>query len=84
MCNKNKNDGQYDERGAAPCKCCKRSKKLSYPKIVNVDELYYAQCPECRFYDIYEFLGVSEKRAIEIWNETMELKKDALARRAYR
>ena len=63
---------ELNDEGAAPCKhCLKSKKKFVYPKIVNVDELYYAQCPECKYYDIYEFLGLSYKKAIKIWNNTM-------------
>ena len=53
---------ELNNEGAAPCKhCLKSKKKFVYPKIVNVDELYYAQCPDCKYYDIYEFLGLSYK-----------------------
>lgn len=64
---------ELNEEGAAPCKHCLRSKKkkVVYPKIVNVEGLYYAQCPECSYYDIYEFLGASHKKAIQVWNNTM-------------
>ena len=30
----------YDEKGAAPCKFCKRGGRIVYPKIVEIDELY--------------------------------------------
>ena len=35
--------------------------------------LYYAKCSnlECDKYDPYEFIGVTEKAAIENWNDTM-------------
>lgn len=69
---KKKLDVQLNEEGAAPCKHCMKVKKRAvYPRIVDVDDLYYAQCPECKYYDIYEFLGLSHKKAIQIWNNTM-------------
>ena len=65
----------YNEEGALPCKCCKRKGKIVYPKIVEItgEELFYAQCPECKNkkWDIYEFLGPSKKGAIKTWNYTM-------------
>ena len=65
----------YDERGAAPCKTCKKAGIIVYPNIVEIpnDELYYAQCPKCknRKWDIYEFLGTNKKKAIQVWNATM-------------
>ena len=37
-----------NSEGMAPCKhCLSRKKKLVYPKIVEIDDLYYAQCPKC-------------------------------------
>lgn len=64
-----------DERGAAPCKYCKKHGKLFYPNIVEItgEDLYYAQCPNCKNkkWDIYEFLGTSERKAIQVWNNTM-------------
>ena len=73
MCSKVKSE--RNEEGAAPCKCClHRKHKLVYPKVVEIDELYYAQCPECTYYNQYEFLGCSKKRSIENWNSTMESK----------
>jgi hypothetical protein len=63
---------EYNEDGAAPCKYCKRNKIKSYPYISRVDDLYYAKCPHCNHFDPYEFLGISKKRTIEHWNETME------------
>lgn len=68
---------KFNEKGAAPCKNCKRHKKLSYPKISVIDDLYYAICPNCNYYDQYEFLAISEKKAIENWNDTMLNKKDS-------
>ena len=29
----------YDERGAAPCKFCRKGGHLVYPKIVEIDDL---------------------------------------------
>lgn len=69
-----KQKDERDERGAAPCKHCKRHKIISYPKIVEVDDLYYARCPKCNYYDDYEFLALSKKKAINVWNITMENK----------
>lgn len=70
------NKVNYNEKGAAPCKYCKRKGKISYPFISNVEDLYYAKCPNCNYYDPYEFLGISEKKAIANWNETMLNKTD--------
>lgn len=64
-----------DERGAAPCKHCKRMGTIVYPVIVEItgEDLYYAQCPKCknRKWDLYEFLGTNKKKAIQVWNATM-------------
>lgn len=72
---------EYNDRGAAPCKHCKKStKQLIYPKVVEVEGLFYAQCsnPKCHHSDKYEYLGVSEKRTIENWNRAMEGRQDEL------
>lgn len=63
----------YNEDGAAPCKHCKRKKILVYPRVIEIngEDLYYAQCPNCKHWDIYEFLGSSKKNAIRRWNEAM-------------
>lgn len=69
----------YDERGAAPCKHCrKKSKLIIYPKVVEVEGLYYAQCPnpKCHGSDKYEYLGTNVKRTIENWNRAMEGRQD--------
>lgn len=67
-----------NSEGMAPCKhCLSRKKKLIYPKIVEIDDLYYAQCPKCHKSDPYEFLGCSRKRTIENWNRYMEKRYDA-------
>lgn len=68
---KYKDDYVPNEEGAYPCRRCYQLKhKVVYPKIVVIEDLYYAQCTECRFFDIYEFLGISRKSAIKQWNET--------------
>ena len=67
-----KGDGERNERGAAPCKCCKRKGHIHYPFVKEVDGLCYARCNECNYYDPYEFIGLSPNRAIENWNNTME------------
>ena len=66
----------YDDRGAAPCKYCKRRGITSYPRIDEVDEMYYARCPKCKHYDLYEFLALSVKNCIRVWNRTMEAKAE--------
>lgn len=60
-----------EEYKAVPCKHCKRKKITSYPKIVIIDDLYYAQCPHCTNSDPYDFLGVSTKAAVNVWNSYM-------------
>ena len=67
---------EYDERGAAPCKYCKRHGVVIYPRIDEVDEMYYARCPKCKHWDIYEFLALSVKNCIRVWNRTMEAKTE--------
>ena len=69
-----KKDIQYDKRGAAPCKYCKRHGIISYPRIDEIDEMYYARCPHCKHYDLYEFLALNTKQCIKVWNRTMEAK----------
>lgn len=69
------NEELRDSRGAAPCKhCLKKSKgeTKNYPIITCTDHMYYARCPECSEYDKYDFLALSEKKAINVWNATME------------
>ena len=63
-----------NEKGACPCKACKRKYGIFYPEVNKVMGLYYAKCsnPECDKYDPYEFIGTTEKNAIENWNETMQ------------
>lgn len=77
---KNKKGITYDERGAAPCKFCKKRGVTVYPKIVEIDDLYYAQCsnPKCHHSDQYDYLGISVKRTIENWNRFMEGKHNDL------
>lgn len=70
MVNKEEN---RDSRGAAPCKyCLKKYKVKSYPEIAVTDGMYYARCPKCNGYDKYDFLGLSELKAIKVWNTCME------------
>ena len=62
-----------NEEGALPCRhCFKKGNKTVYPRVIVVDDLYYAQCPECNHYDKYEFLGATRKATIKNWNDTME------------
>ena len=70
----------YDDRGAAPCKFCKKKGHIYYPKVVEIEELYYAQCSNSRCHnsDQYEYLGTSVKRTIENWNRTMEGRQNEL------
>lgn len=70
----------YDERGAAPCKFCKKNGKTVYPKIVVIEDLYYAQCsnPKCHHSDPYEYLGMNIKKTIDNWNRTMEGRQNEL------
>lgn len=72
---------EYDENGAAPCKHCLRKKEVHYPYVVDVDGLFYAKCPNCNYYDQFEFLGLTRKKAIRVWNETMENKSEFPNRR---
>ena len=65
-----------NKEGAACCKNCKRKKVISYPYISAVDDLFYARCPNCNYYDQYEFLAISRKKAILNWNTTMLAKKE--------
>ena len=77
---KNKKGLIYDDRGAAPCKFCKKGGHLVYPKVVEIEDLYYAQCsnPKCHHSDPYDYLGSTVKRTIENWNRTMEGKQNEL------
>ena len=74
-----KKEIQYNEEGAASCKHCKRKGQIVYPRIVEIsgEELYYAQCPKCKHWDLYEFLGTTRRNAIKNWNSTM-LNKESL------
>ena len=74
-----KKEMQYNEEGAAPCKHCKRKGQIVYTRIVEInrEELYYAQCPKCKHWDLYEFLGATRRKAIKTWNNTM-LNKESL------
>lgn len=65
--------GMRNSEGIAPCKhCLKVKKKQIYPRIVEIDELFYPQCPECKSNSPYEFLGWSRASAIRNWNSSME------------
>jgi len=65
---KNKNL-ELDNRGAAPCKWCQKRRHITiYPRITKIDDLYYAQCPKCNDNDPYDFLAISEKKALDRWN----------------
>lgn len=66
-----KEDIQYDEQGACPCKNCKRKKIISYPTVFEVGGIFYARCNTCEKYDLYEFVGIKRKDAIRNWNDTM-------------
>jgi hypothetical protein len=46
------------------CKYCK-----SQPRVVRIDDCYYAQCSKCTKHGKYNFLGYSERKALENWNE---------------
>ena len=60
---------EIDERGAVACKKCQKKRKIIvFPRITKVDDLYYAQCSKCTDNDPYEFLAVSEKKALQRWN----------------
>lgn len=55
------------------CKFCLRSKKnkksiISFPRIIKIDDLYYAQCPNCNSLNKWECLGLRESKALEAWN----------------
>lgn len=59
----------FDERGAAPCKWCSKKRHVNvYPRIVQIEDLFYAQCSKCHDHDMYEFLAVSKEKAIKRWN----------------
>lgn len=59
----------FDERGAAPCKWCSKKRHINaYPKIVQIDDLYYAQCTKCHDNDMYEYLAITKEKAIKRWN----------------
>lgn len=71
-------ENNKDKDGNCPCKWCKRKyKENHYPKIVQAqgENLFYAQCTNCTHYSPYDFLGVSEKRALENWNTFMKQQK---------
>lgn len=70
----------YDKNGAAPCKFCKTKETVYYPKIVQVDDLYYAQCSNCKCHrsNPYEYLGTTVKNSIYNWNRTMEGRQNEL------
>ena len=65
-----------NSEGAAPCKHCLKKKVVAYPTVVNIQGLFYARCPCCSKEDPFEFLGLSEKKAINTWNRIMLNKGD--------
>lgn len=66
---KKKKEVIFDERGAAPCKWCNKKRHVDvYPRIVQIEDLFYAQCSKCHDHDMYEFLAVSREKAIKRWN----------------
>ena len=69
-----KEDLLHDDRGAVPCKHCRRKGKIVYPRIDEVDEMFYARCPCCKHWDIYDFLALTKTKCIQVWNRTMEAK----------
>jgi len=65
-------DIKLNKDGIAPCKhCLKHKKKNVYPIVVEKQGLYYARCPDCIYEDPYEFLGLTEKKALAAWNRIM-------------
>ena len=65
------------KKGQLVVKIVKEKKVISYPYISAVDDLFYARCPNCNYYDQYEFLAISRKKAILNWNTTMLAKRIA-------
>lgn len=47
-----------------PCKYCK-----SQPRVIRIEDCYYAQCSKCVHYGRYDFLGSSTDNALKQWNE---------------
>lgn len=78
MSNHKMKEPKLDERSAAPCKFCAKKGLEIYPIIKEMEEMYYAQCPKCNKHDLYEFLGITEKRAIDRWNNCQCSKGDEL------
>lgn len=67
-----KKDVVLNKDGAAPCKhCLKKSKKNVYPVISSNQSLFYARCPNCNKEDPFEFIGLTEEKAINNWNRIM-------------
>ena len=63
--------------GIAPCKhCLKKHGEYVYPKVLNIQGMFYTRCPNCTEEDPYEFLGLSEKNSLATWNRTMLNKGD--------
>lgn len=63
-----------NENNMAPCKFCKRKKVISYPRIDCIDGMYYARCPNCSKSDPFDYLALSSRKCIEVWNRAMETK----------
>jgi hypothetical protein len=62
-----------EEIVAKPCKYCKMKQKEEFFPFVSNPEpnLYYARCPNCNHYNIYEFIGTTKDGAILNWNKVM-------------
>ena len=62
-----------EEIVAKPCKYCKMKQKEEFFPFVSNPEpnLYYARCPNCNHYNIYEFIGTTRDNALINWNKTM-------------
>lgn len=47
-----------------PCIKCK-----SNPRVIKIDDMYYAQCPKCNKWDKFQFLGLRYEYALDLWNK---------------
>ena len=72
-CKKNKKNiiQTTNDYNTVPCKRCKRKGIISYPRLVEIDDIFYAQCPNCRPEFAYDILGINKTKAIENWERTM-------------